>query len=115
MTDFEVLRWAAIAIGLIYLITESLIASPLRWVFSRLGIYTRVLIYCPACTGFWVGLALGALGYWLPNAPIEQRLFQSSLAATTVGAIWGRTGVNSAWFAEQGTADDLETEKENGE
>lgn len=62
----ELLQFALLVIGITYLLTKSTILVFWRLLISTtlgklpaLGPMFMVLIYCPPCTSFWVGLALG--------------------------------------------------------
>lgn len=83
----------AIALAIIYLVTESWIMRPLRiLVGMQCSMAARVLIYCPACFGFWTGLAMG---WWYPlEMHGALRLVVAALTTMLAGAVW------SKWFAQ---------------
>lgn len=51
-------------IGVIYGVTTSTLAMPVRVMISatpRIGGFAEALVYCPYCVGFWAGVLLGQL------------------------------------------------------
>jgi len=74
------------AVGIIWLITHASIFAWFRvaWVRSVPAVLSP-LVYCGGCTGFWVGLALGAGGYW-PTGRAVIDVLQAGAAAMGVGA-----------------------------
>ncbi len=93
--------WALITVGLVYLVTQSTIFSPLRKVVSKAGIFFEVLIYCPACSGFWLG---GLASAWLQPSGIET-LLQAAIKGAALGALWGVYGPESPWNIEMERSD----------
>jgi hypothetical protein len=95
-------HWTAICLGLIYIISESVIFMPIRLAFARGSAFRTALIYCPACTGFWVGAVLGP-GLWpfsynySPLWDFVRVCLESGIAGIVIGAIWG-TWHNSVAF-----------------
>lgn len=55
----SLVEWALLAVGLTYWITMSGIFAPARYLIASAGAFWEALIYCPMCTGFWVGCGLG--------------------------------------------------------
>lgn len=112
----ELLRWLLVLMGLVYFFTESALWGPVRIALverpdggQRLG--WRVLVYCRSCTGFWVGCALGALGYWPfawpQGAPLWATWAQAGVAAVesgaaamAVGAMWTFVAPSDAYERE---------------
>ena len=111
------LEWALWTLGMIYLVTEaSIFHLPRAW-FASKSLLAGQLIYCPACSGFWVGLA----SWWM--WPHDSFPLIPAVAALGLGALWGSWHSNAALVAEAplrarfGTdwwADDEETESEDG-
>lgn len=93
------LTWALVGLGLTYGITQSWIGRVLRLLVARIGFPFEVLVYCPACTGFWVGLYLGAAGLW-PGAELFWSPVPSALALMALGALWGNFVGSDAFLAE---------------
>jgi hypothetical protein len=94
------LRWALVVIGFVYLLTESGFFMPLRLLVRKLGRLATTFIYCPACTGFWIGGVLGYLGWW-PWVDWPTQLLQSAVAATAVATTWSKlTGGNPMYSLE---------------
>jgi hypothetical protein len=100
-TSFDVvdlLRWALFTLGFVYLTTESVIFSPIRVALARRALLLETLLYCPACSGFWLGLLTswawpGETSWWL-------RLVESAVAGLALGALWGAAHSNPMWAAE---------------
>jgi hypothetical protein len=93
-------------IGWVYAITEASIFAPVRiFIAEHLGRIAEAGIYCPACTGFWIGAVLGHAGLWPHDsgwAPGE-----SAFAAMAVAATWNKLlGGNAAWQIERGDSDE---------
>lgn len=87
------IQYTLILVGLIYIISQSTIFSFLRVRIARLSILTMALIYCPACTGFWVGAILGFLGLWpYITGHILISVLQSAISACGIGALWSQYG-----------------------
>lgn len=99
------LRWALMALGLIYLITESAIFVLVRVWFAKGSPFRTTLIYCPACTGFWCGMAVAGLDYWPFDYGDDyiSRLWEyleSAVAGMVLGAIWGTVRRSLAYEIE---------------
>lgn len=112
MTDL--LRWALLELGLIYFVTESVFFAPMRVALSRGSGFLRALLYCPACSGFWLGALLGFLGFWPYHDSRRHvaELIGSGVAGMAIGALWATVHDNVAWVAEaraRGEVDDDET------
>jgi hypothetical protein len=107
------LHYMLLLLGITYVITQSVIGMPLRKLVSKAGTVPMILIYCPACTGFWVGLILGALGHW-PLQPWYSATVEAGITSCALGAVWGEYGPSTNVFEiEQGDRyDDQEQEKE---
>ncbi len=114
----ELLQWALMAIGVTYLITEASIAASFRVALVRSipwwGPATLMaqLIYCPACVGFWVGIALAMTGWW-PYEDSYWALSESGFASMALMTTWSKlTGGNGAFEAEDPL--DLAAQTEDG-
>jgi hypothetical protein len=102
------LAWSLAVVGLAYLVTESVILAPLRVALARLHPLAASLIYCPACSGFWIGLGLYGLypSEALPAGLLDHagpwlRVLLSGLSAVALCSTWSKaTGGNGAWAAE---------------
>lgn len=99
----ELLIFALLALGLVYLITQSAIAYLPRNAIADLGAFWESLIYCPACTGFWVGVLLGALGYWVHAGWLG--VIEAGVSACALGALWSVYGPPSPWARERVTTE----------
>lgn len=84
--------------GLCYLLTTSVLCRPPRVLISKLGALARTLVYCRACTGFWIGLVLGLCDF-PPNLPIAA--LPAAIAAMGLCAICSELVPNYAYKAEQ--------------
>ena len=129
----EYLIWALILIGWVYLITESLIFAPVRMKVSKLSSLAEMLVYCPPCTGFWIGALLALTGWWPHGVALTPFHFwsdawsfadywpvgESAIAAMGVAATWSKlTGGNFAYEHEnairRGEQDDTTSPSEEG-
>lgn len=89
-------NYVVLSLGIVYVVTESAIASPLRMAFARTTPLAVGLIYCRACFGFWVGLATKGLApHGVHNA------FVSGLFVMLLGYVWSRVWPNVAFDIEQ--------------
>jgi hypothetical protein len=68
---FKLLVFGLVHLGITYLICGSAIFAPLRILLAKRSVLVTALIYCPACVGFWIGLALAPIC----PAPIWQAPF----------------------------------------
>jgi len=59
----DILRFALLEVGIVYFLTMSAIFSAPRRLIARLPVLLA-LIYCPSCTGFWVGVLLYIAGFY---------------------------------------------------
>jgi len=55
----SLVEWGLLVVGLTYWLTMSGIFAPFRLLIADAGAFWESLIYCPMCTSFWVGAALG--------------------------------------------------------
>lgn len=108
----QLLHYALILVGLTYIVTQSAVGRPLRMFVSRAGSFLESLIYCPACTGFWLGAALVSLWPFptLVFAPLE-----SAVGACGLMALYKEWGPQvDVWSLEQGRRHDRSLEKKDG-
>lgn len=95
----DLARWALVHLGLVYLVTEAAIFAPVRLMVASRGPLWTTLIYCPGCSGFWLGLAVTHL--W-PEPAWWLALPCSGVAGMGLAATWSKvTGGNQAWSAEE--------------
>lgn len=88
LVQFALMQWAVT-----YLVLDSAILAWARIELAKGSIFRTQLFYCPSCFGFWVGLLLGALGYW-PFASGWVAVAESGAAALVLGrlyALWFQT------------------------
>lgn len=100
-------RWVAVVLCTIYVITESSIFMPIRVAITKGTIFTRTLFYCPACMGFWVGVFYAFFSYWPFDYGREQldvlrECAESGAGGLVLGAIWGQWHHAHA-FADEAT------------
>lgn len=79
-------------LGLVYIVTGSFIGSPVRRLLtvSSSGLLRRLaiaFIYCPGCTGFWIGALEARLGAF--QTDLEPAWLVGGLVGCGLGAIWG--------------------------
>lgn len=121
------LHWALVVGGLIYLISRSYIFGPLRSAIGRLSLqyaslvwrnWVRILIYCPACIGFWIGVCATPLwpydGFGRPlGSGIAAMLLGSLLAEYWSSALFE---IEGEWWGDPPNReddDDEETQEES--
>lgn len=110
----DLIAWALVHIGILYLITESAIFAPVRRILTygfKANSLFVALLYCAGCCGFWVGLSEGLLGMtifcppeerWLDDALRLPRILTepfalvllTGFAGMGLGAWWGGTRVD---------------------
>ena len=99
----DLLHYALMSYSLTYLVTESSIGAIPRILAARGHAILAVLMYCPACMGFWVGVCLGA-GNWFPFDTPHSLLLESVNSGFVSMAICHliskMTGGNPAWESE---------------
>lgn len=98
----SLLIWFLLAFGFCYTVGHARVSLGVRtWMsgFPRLT-WFLLLIECPACLGFWVGLVGGLLLPMLPPAPFQGWLAAPALGFATcaVGYILGRA---TGWIQEE--------------
>ena len=104
----SLVEWALLVVGLTYWLTMSGIFAPFRLLIAGAGAFWESLIYCPMCTGFWVGAALGvchAHTFAVSHLHFVANTFASGFAAMGVMfvVIHATTGgANPAYTAERG-------------
>lgn len=98
------IAFALVTIGITYGITASALLRPLRGLLvwaSGGSSWVAVLLYCPACMGFWVGALLGAAGLWPEAVHGFSAAWRSAFAAAALGALWSEYGPPSPFEHEQ--------------
>jgi hypothetical protein len=117
--------WCLVHLGLVYIVTESAIFSPVRILLSKgLGrnVLGRVLVsmlYCGGCCGFWLGILEGVLGLTVFPSPDDTAIWDvtppwllvqswgpivlTGLAGSGLGAWWAasRPGIDVMFSIEQ--------------
>ena len=100
----ELFRWALVTLGLVYLVTEASIFTVPRAFLASKSHFLGALVYCPACSGYWVGFLVGILGFWpfetIGIWALSIMWLESAIAACALGALWGKLHPNPAVFAE---------------
>ena len=96
-------RYVLYGLGLMYLITESGIFSWLRMALWRAAPFFGLLVYCKACSGFWIGTAIGLAGF----SPFPHTVFDaisgSGFFTMLLGVVFGLMwpSESNAWMREQ--------------
>lgn len=98
----DLVRWALVVLGVVYLVTEATISAGPRVAFARWHPLAAAGIYCAACVGFWTGVLLHR--FWGPFLAFDTVL-GSGLAAMALGAAWASWRGNAAWDAEASLRD----------
>jgi len=103
----ELVRFALLEIGMVYFVTMSAIFSLPRRALARVP-FVAGLIYCPSCTGFWIGAALAFAGFG-PFAihDVVQDVACCAFAGMAISNCWHHAlyqGGNDAFADEQLTA-----------
>lgn len=97
------IRFTLLTIGLTYLLTQSSVFVLLRVWINEKSPLLGSLVYCPACSGYWVGFTLWFVGvYPLPTilGPID-----AGVAACGLMATWALAFLRtSSWELEQHAA-----------
>jgi hypothetical protein len=91
------------SLALVYLLTESMILAPLRLTIAGVGPVLTSLVYCRACTGFWVGIAMAAFR----QTPFDG-VFLSGFTVMLLGYVWSLVAVNASWEAEEALREERE-------
>lgn len=110
MLSFDFLQWLLPALGAVYLVTTSAIGSPFRVALGTVlhsyplarG-WLRILIYCPACVGFWIGLAFWS--YWpaydsTTATGVVRSFLSSGLALMAIASLIADIWPKNQWLAE---------------
>jgi hypothetical protein len=92
MTWQQMAVWVLALWGNIYLVTQSAILRVPRILFARGSWLRTEWVYCPSCTGFWLGMLL-CVPYVRQTGRWDVVPY-SAMAAVALGRIWG------AWFGE---------------
>lgn len=79
--------YGTICTALHYLLARAKITA---WLWSRYPAWLDYWMTCTACSGFWYGLACGALGahYDLPLLGLDPDHWLTIAAAAAVGMVW---------------------------
>lgn len=93
------IHFALLVAGLTYLLTQSVIFTPYRVLVARGGASLEALVYCPACTGFWVGVLMHRL--W-DHPEVFFKPFEAGIGACAMMAVWSYYVPSNAWEIEQG-------------
>ena len=118
------IQWALVVAGCVYFVTDSAIFAPVRIKLAKGSWFRAGLFYCPACFGFWAGVALyglwpleleatlpsSAFGWdipWLSHRAVPLTWLVSGTAAMARGALW-KTHVPSTAFESEKVALGLE-------
>lgn len=100
----DLIRFCLLGTGLLYVLTRSQIFRwPRMFIARHGGLLALALVYCPPCSGFWLGLALVPLWPWHTSLyGIDSAFALCSLGAwlslqwdgTAVGAELDELGAN---------------------
>jgi hypothetical protein len=93
----QLIHFALLTLGLTYIVTQSsIMVLPRMWLAEK-AFLLKLLIYCPACTGFWVGVALQLVhNYGFPNSAC------AGISACGLMATWAAAFLPvSSWTLEQ--------------
>lgn len=83
----DLIWFSLVVLGVIYAVTQSRVGAIVRRPWRALwGKYEGFasFAYCPACFGFWVGLALGLHFNFRP--------LEAAFVACALGALWSEYG-----------------------
>lgn len=103
----ELIRYILLVLGAVYIVTQSSIAAPVRQRIADVHPLLEALVYCGACSGFWIGAAL----YQTWPYAVRWPALEAAVAGCMLGALWSGYFVPySAWEDERGstTQTDLE-------
>ncbi len=95
----SVVLYALVLCGCVYIVTQAEITH-----FARHALFMAVtskppslkrlpfallsmLVMCPACSAFWIGILLCVGGYW-PFAPVVSAHLEAAVGSCALGAIW---------------------------
>jgi len=80
------LLYAILCAAAYYLLARALIT---KWLWSRYPGWLDKLAMCASCSGFWLGLGCGALGWWLdlPLLGLDPAHWFTVVAAGAVGLV----------------------------
>jgi len=88
--------YVVMGLAIVYVMTRSAIAAPLRRVLVPPGtatgdrpvyLFATTLIYCPSCFGFWTGVALGHL-FPITSGITALDIFVSGCFTMVVAGAW---------------------------
>jgi hypothetical protein len=78
------------------LATLAILCATIHWIIARSQVmewlwaapwlpdFISDLLTCPACSGFWLGLGLGAVGFW----PLITDYWWLNIPATGLAGVW---------------------------
>ncbi len=95
MIQFVLMLW-----GLVYLLTTSSIFAGVRMAAMDLHPMLGQLVYCPACSGFWIGGLLSVVSAW-PLPPLLWAPLDAAISSTGIMAIASAYIPSGAYDAEQ--------------
>jgi hypothetical protein len=104
----KLIHFVLTVLGLTYIVTQSSIMAPLRMAIAKRSALLAQLIYCPACAGFWVGMAVAAVR----DSGLHDVL-TAAIVACGLMATWAAAFLHtSSWQLEQEQGQDDATQKE---
>lgn len=92
--------WFVLVASIVYTITESRIARVVRMAVGLRSDFLLSLVYCRACTGFWVGVWTASY-FPVRVEPFVLHLWVAGGAVMLLGYMWTSFLPNTAWEAEQ--------------
>lgn len=98
----QLLVWACVVLGVVYVITHSVIFMPVRMWLAKKSVWLDVLLYCPMCVSFWVGLF-----YADSPLPLDESFWLVERIHDGIAAV-GLTWVVTSLVAPQHPSYDLE-------
>ncbi len=85
----EFVRYVLLVWGLIYLVTQSAIFAPIRATILHFSRFAGILVFCPSCSGFWIGICVALLGAYTQGLGWIPSWIESGVIAMPLGHIWG--------------------------
>lgn len=89
-----------LALGWVYLLTESAILRWLRLIIAPINPTTLTFIYCRACTGFWIGLLSTPLFPLRNSVPTAGAMLLSAFTIMLLGYAWTYYADNGSFAVE---------------
>jgi len=107
----QLIHFVLLTLGLTYIVTQSsIMIFPRMWIAAR-SMLLKTLIYCPACTGFWVGGGLQLTHDYGFTGPLTAAVTACGLMATWTLAFLH----TSSWNMEQENAPTETQEERHGQ